>query len=267
MAWKFGAVAAGVVASLICFGTAAADPFADGLAAAQRGDFQAAASAYRQAADQGNADAKFILGVMYANGQGVIHNEEEAARLYLAAAQHGVAAAQYSVAVMYRDGRGIAHDDTQATLWFKKAAEDTDISASEDDNDTKPAIDWSGLGGVSIPQDQFRAQMDGVFGAGRWRETGGYRSPAMENQLRAEGAMTVQVGHLSRHSLGTRDAPGAYDVVVIGMSPYDAAAILRRSGAPFAKLLPETTHGTQGAHLHIEPVSFSHVQTIARLNR
>jgi hypothetical protein len=112
---------------------------------------------------------------------------------------------------------------------------------------------------------RFRAQMNGIFGAGRWRETGGYRSPAMEDQLRAEGAMTVPPGHLSRHSMGAPGAPGAYDVVVVGMSPFDAAAVLRRSGAPFAKLLPETTHGTQGAHLHIEPISTSRIATIDRI--
>lgn len=106
------------------------------------------------------------------------------------------------------------------------------------------------------PPPQFAAIMDQVFGRGAWRMTGGYRTPERENQLRAEGAKTVAPGRLSRHSLGSPQAPGAYDLVVDGMSPYEAAARLRRAGAPFARYQPKGAHGTQGPHLHLEPYSF-----------
>jgi hypothetical protein len=97
--------------------------------------------------------------------------------------------------------------------------------------------------------------MNSVFGAGAWRETGGYRTPEREDELRAQGALTVPPGVLSRHSMGRPEAPGAYDVVVDGVSPWAAAAKLRAAGVPFDTLFPEGAHGTQGAHLHIEPVS------------
>jgi hypothetical protein len=99
----------------------------------------------------------------------------------------------------------------------------------------------------------FHAAMDRVFGQGRWRETSGYRTEAEEDELRREGAGTVLLGHLSHHSMGTPDAPGAYDVVVSGMSTQGAAEKLRRSGESFVKVLAEGAHGTQGSHLHIEP--------------
>jgi hypothetical protein len=102
-------------------------------------------------------------------------------------------------------------------------------------------------------QSGFRDIMNRVFGAGTWRETGGYRTQATENKLRAEGALTVPVGEVSRHSMGTPDAPDAYDVVVAGLSPEQAADRLRHSGIPFRRLFPEGVHGTQGAHLHVEP--------------
>ena len=57
---------------------------------------------------------------------------------------------------------------------------------------------------------RFAAIMDSVFGQGAWRMTGGYRTPEREDQLRAQGAMTVRPGGLSRHSLGRPGAPGAY---------------------------------------------------------
>jgi hypothetical protein len=103
----------------------------------------------------------------------------------------------------------------------------------------------------------FSGVMDTVFGAGKWRETGGFRTPARENELRAQGALTVPVGVLSRHSMGQPGAPGAYDLVVEGISPAQAAEKLRRAGAPF-RLLAEGAHGTQGAHLHVEPWSADH---------
>ena len=95
--------------------------------------------------------------------------------------------------------------------------------------------------------------MDSVFGAGTWRETGGYRTPERENELRAQGALTVPPGVLSRHSMGRPGAPGAYDLVVEGVSPGEAAAKLRSAGAPFRTLFAEGAHGTQGPHLHVEP--------------
>lgn len=103
-------------------------------------------------------------------------------------------------------------------------------------------------------RERVHATMDSVFGVQNWRETGGYRTPARENELRAEGAMTVPVGALSRHSMGHPDAPGAYDLVVDGVSPDQAAEKLRRAGAPF-RLLAEGAHGNQGPHLHVEPWS------------
>jgi len=107
---------------------------------------------------------------------------------------------------------------------------------------------------------RFAAIMDSVFGRGAWRMTGGYRTPEREDQLRAQGARTVRPGGTSRHSLGRPGAPGAYDLVVDGMSPSEAAARLRNAGAPFARYSPKGAHGTQGPHLHLEPHGFGGAQ-------
>jgi len=101
------------------------------------------------------------------------------------------------------------------------------------------------------PSGDFQATMDKVFGAGRWRKTSGYRSQAEEDALRRQGAGTVAPGHLSKHSVGGSDAPGAYDAVVANMPLARAAAKLRDEGA-FSRVVAEGAHGPQGAHLHIE---------------
>src|SRR5512143_892225 len=100
--------------------------------------------------------------------------------------------------------------------------------------------------------DDFQTTMDRVFGPGRWRQTSGYRSQAKENALRRQGAGTVARGHVSAHSVGDAEAPGAYDAVVDNMSATKAAARLRRAGGAFSRVVAEGAHGAQGAHLHIE---------------
>jgi hypothetical protein len=122
------------------------------------------------------------------------------------------------------------------------------------------AGDLSGRG--ETQNERFRSTMDRLFGPGHWRETGGYRTQAEENRLRAEGAGTVPAGSLSAHSLGTPSAPGAYDAVVDGMSPARAADVLRASGTAFASAFAESAHGPEGAHVHINvggrsPFSFA----------
>lgn len=102
-----------------------------------------------------------------------------------------------------------------------------------------------------VPTSAFDTGVNASLGPGRWRETGGYRSPAREDQLRAQGAATVPAGRTSRHSLGTADAPGAHDIVPEGMSMTDAEARLRRT--PGVKdVLAEGSAGGQGAHLHVD---------------
>jgi hypothetical protein len=103
--------------------------------------------------------------------------------------------------------------------------------------------------------EDFQATMDRVFGPGRWRKTSGYRTQAQEDALRRQGAGTVAPGHISRHSIGGTDAPGAYDAVVDHMPLASAAAKLRQAGGGFSRVLAEGAHGGQGAHLHVELVS------------
>jgi len=287
-------VAASLAATLYS-GATRADPFQDGVAAEARGDAQGALTLYRQAADRGDAAAQYSLGRLYRQGQGAPKDDAAALLWFRKAAEQGNPGAAYSLGQMYHVGEGLRRDDRQAACWFLKAAQE-DYAAAEMalgglfakgegvPKDADQALTWyrkaaeqgdvegevvlaltyldlarepSAAGGVGVPRERFAAMMDSVFGAGKWRETGGYRSPAEENVLRAEGALTVPAGRLSYHSLGTPEAPGAYDVVVAGLSPEMAAVELRRSGVKFRRLFPEGLHGDQGPHLHVEPEAAS----------
>lgn len=80
------------------------------------------ASRYRKAAEKGIADAQFVLGAMYANGQGVERDYNEAAAWYRKAADQGYAKAQYNLGRMYISGQGVPYDYLQAVKWFNRAA-------------------------------------------------------------------------------------------------------------------------------------------------
>ena len=86
-------------------------------------DHAATASGYRKAADQGDADAQFNLGMMYANGRGVSRDDVEAVKWYRKAAEQGHARAQYNLGVRYDNGRGVSRDNGEAAKWYRKAAE------------------------------------------------------------------------------------------------------------------------------------------------
>lgn len=80
-------------------------------------------------AEGGNADAQNILGVMYANGLQVVHDDLEAVKWYQKAAEQGNTQAQSNLGLMYLAGRGVKQDDVEAVKWYRKAAEQGNAQA------------------------------------------------------------------------------------------------------------------------------------------
>jgi len=80
---------------------------AKALAAYNHGDFATAATIFQPLAEKGQALAQYILGLMYANGQGVPERYAEGLKWLQKAAEHGEAKAQFSVGVIYFKGLGI----------------------------------------------------------------------------------------------------------------------------------------------------------------
>lgn len=111
-----------LAALLSSAGPAAAGPLEEAIAAGDRGDHAGALKIYQSLAAQGNADAEYKLGVMYANGQGVVQNYEEALKWYRSAAAQGHAGAQVNLGAMYVQGLGVAQDPIRAHMWFNLGA-------------------------------------------------------------------------------------------------------------------------------------------------
>ena len=123
------AFALGLSLLLATVSVCSAQDFAKGLAAYKQGDYAAALREWRPLAAQGNASAKFNLGVMYDNGQGVTQDYREAVRLYLLAAAQGYAKAQFNLGLMYNNGKGVIQDYREAVRLYGLAAAQGNASA------------------------------------------------------------------------------------------------------------------------------------------
>lgn len=69
---------------------------------------------YQLSANQGYADAQFLLGQCYDNGIGVWENDKEAIKWYRLAAEQGNADAQCNLGVLYANGAGVLEDYVEA---------------------------------------------------------------------------------------------------------------------------------------------------------
>ena len=96
--------------------------FDEGVAAYQAGNLPLAVKEFRSAADKGDANSQFNIGLMYEQGIGVGKDEREAVAWYRKAAEQGNSNAQYNLAVLYENGRGTKVDFAQARQWYRKAA-------------------------------------------------------------------------------------------------------------------------------------------------
>jgi len=83
----------------------------------------------RKAANEGDASAQFMLGVMYTSGEGVSQDYAEAVKWIRKAAKKGVALAQFKLADMYIKGEGVPQDFTEAFNWTRKAAKKGEVNA------------------------------------------------------------------------------------------------------------------------------------------
>ena len=124
-----GIIVSAAVMSLIFAADVSAADLETGVAAAKRGDFPTAIRNWAPLTEAGNADAQTSLGALFARGEGVEQNYQEAAKLFRRAADQGHAAAQFNLAQLLRDGRGVEQDYAKAAKWYRRAADQGHASA------------------------------------------------------------------------------------------------------------------------------------------
>ena len=73
-------------------------------------------------AKDGDAAAMVNIGLMYANGEGVVKDDKEAVKWYRKAAELGNAGAMNNLCFKYANGEGVVKDTVEAYGWFNVAA-------------------------------------------------------------------------------------------------------------------------------------------------
>ncbi len=75
----------------------------------------------RKRAEQGDAEAQFMLGTLYRNGDGVLQNDTQAVEWFQRAANQGYVRALSALGSSYWAGRGVRQDYSQAYFWYELA--------------------------------------------------------------------------------------------------------------------------------------------------
>lgn len=106
----------------VCFfalaGQAMADALSDATNVYNTGDYEQAAKLYRPLAEKGNAEAQYVLGMMYRAGRGVERDNKEASKWYQLAAEQGHPIAQFYLGWMYARGRSVPQDYVKSYMWI-----------------------------------------------------------------------------------------------------------------------------------------------------
>ena len=116
-------------------------------------------------AEQGDANAQFLLGLIYERGQSVPQDDTEAFRWFRLAAEQGGAKAQYKVGFSYRTGLGVPQDSAEALQWYQLAAEQGDTPAQF-------SLGMMYATGRGVPQNDVTADMwlNLAPSASRWQQ-------------------------------------------------------------------------------------------------
>ena len=101
-------------------------------------------------ANQGDPQAQFKLGTMYAVGQGVYQDPDEASRWFRLAAVDGNPDVLYKIGTMYAAGKGIPKNHVIAARFYRSAAD-------QDQSDAQTDLGMLYFQGLGVPQDYTEA--------------------------------------------------------------------------------------------------------------
>jgi len=121
-------------------------------AAYQNGDFATALRLSRPMADQGDARAQTLVGLIYYNGRGVPRDDPEATRWFRRAADQGDATAQFYLGVVYFEGRGVPQNYFEGAKWYRRAADQGNAQAQYN-------LGIMYMNGEGVPQNRVNAHM------------------------------------------------------------------------------------------------------------
>ena len=134
---------------------------------------------YLLAAEQGYVNAQYNLGIMYGTGRGVIQDDAEAVRRYRLAAEQGHAVAQLNLGAMYGNGEGVPEDDGEAARWYRLAAEQGNAIAQAN-------LGLKYANGNGVPKDLVLAYLWHNLAAAQGDEFAGTSKQIIERRMTRE---------------------------------------------------------------------------------
>ena len=163
------ALAAALLLTVMGTPPAAAQTMEEARAAYARGDHATALRGFRIHAERGDAEAQFILGIMYDDGEGVPPDYAEAVLWYRRAAEKGLVVAQFMLGLMYAEGEDVPQDYAEAVRWYRRAAE-------QDNADAQFKLGVGYDNGYGVPQDLVQAH--------KWYNLAASRASGVDQDLR-----------------------------------------------------------------------------------
>jgi len=97
--------------------------------AVDRGDLPVVFNALLPFADEGDAQAQYLIGRMYDRGEGTTQDFEKAGRWYGKAHDQGHQKAWRPLSEIYKSGVGVPTDPAEALAWHRRAADKGDVEA------------------------------------------------------------------------------------------------------------------------------------------
>ena len=88
----------------------------------------------KNAADSGDVNAQYYLGVMFRDGQGVGQDYAQAVAWFRKAADRGNAAAQNNLGIRYKNGQGVAQNRVIAYALYSLSIENNSVSNDQHQN-------------------------------------------------------------------------------------------------------------------------------------
>jgi TPR repeat protein len=124
------ALVGALMASLVMVSAGIAGPLEDAGAAFEHGDYETAMRLFRPLAEAGNADAQWMLGLLYRNGGRSAPNFTEALKWFKLAADQGHIRALLHLGQIYQVGLfGVSENKAEAAKWYRLAALQGDAGA------------------------------------------------------------------------------------------------------------------------------------------
>jgi TPR repeat protein len=106
-----------------------AGDYQDGRDAYDVGNFDKAMAVWAPAAESGDADSQYGMGLLYSEGIAVPMDDLQALKWFGLAAEQGHGEAQYKLGVMHANGWGVPMSEVEAMKWYQLAAENGKIEA------------------------------------------------------------------------------------------------------------------------------------------